>query len=305
MWPNAHSWAVYLRTQSGRWECPQHCSGGEGSGWGPLVLDELPRPTLNDVGFTELAISGPLLLAAGVAVLAGAASFASPCVVPLVPGYLAYLTGLVGADGDNTDGRATQGRGRVLGAVALFVLGFSVVFTVSVVTVLGIADRLVVNEILLQRVGGVVTIAMGLVFVGMVPALQRDLRIHPRAGLGPRHVLGAPLLGAVFGLGWTPCLGPTLAGVIALAVGTPGGGLARGVLLVAAYCLGLGVPFLLLALGARRAVRAVTWLRAHVRGVQLAGGVLLIVVGVALVTGLWAEFVAVLQGPVRGFETPI
>jgi cytochrome c-type biogenesis protein len=193
----------------------------------------------------------------------------------------------------------------VLGAVVLFVLGFSVVFTASVVTVLGIAERLVVNELVLQRVGGVVTMVMGLVFIGGVPALQRDLRIHLHPRLGPRHVLGAPLLGAVFGLGWTPCLGPTLAGVTALAVGTPGGGLARGVLLVAAYCLGLGLPFLLLALGARRAISAVSWLRAHVRGIQLAGGALLIVVGLLLVTGLWAEFVALLQGPVRGFETPI
>jgi cytochrome c-type biogenesis protein len=265
-----------------------------------VVRDGLLRPTLSVVGLTELAISGPLLVAAGVAALAGAVSFASPCVVPLVPGYLAYLTGLVGADGGTT-----SGRGRVLGAVGLFVLGFSVVFTASVVTVLGVADRLTLNEVTLQRVGGVVTIGMGLVFIGLVPVLQRDLRIHPRPGLGPRHVLGAPLLGAVFGLGWTPCLGPTLAGVTALAVGTPGGGLARGVLLVLAYCLGLGVPFLLLALGARRAVRAVCWLRQHVRGVQWAGGVLLIVVGVALVTGLWAELIAILRGPVAGFETPI
>lgn len=254
------------------------------------------------MGLTEFAISGPLLLAAGLAVLAGAVSFASPCVVPLVPGYLAYLTGLVGVDGKGADGVA---RGRVLAAVGLFVLGFSVVFTVSVVTVLGIADRLVLNEIILQRVGGVITIAMGLVFIGLIPALQRDLRIHPHPGLGPRHLFGAPLLGAVFGLGWTPCLGPTLAGVTALAVGTPGGGLARGVLLVVAYCLGLGLPFLLLALGVQRAVRAVSWLRAHVRGVQLAGGVLLVVVGLLLVTGLWAELIALLRGPVAGFETPI
>jgi cytochrome c-type biogenesis protein len=251
------------------------------------------------VGLTGVAVSGPLLLATGLAVLAGAVSFASPCVVPLVPGYLAYLTGLVGAEGNG------QRQGRVVGAVALFVLGFSVVFIASVVTVLGIADRLAVNEIILQRVGGVITIAMGLVFIGLVPALQRDIRIHPRPGLGPRHVLGAPVLGAVFGLGWTPCLGPTLAGVIALAVGTPGGGLARGVLLVVAYCLGLGIPFLLLAWGARRAVQAVAWLRAHVRGVQLAGGGLLIGVGLLLVTGLWAEVIAILRGPVAGFETPI
>jgi cytochrome c-type biogenesis protein len=254
------------------------------------------------VGLTEFAISGPLLLAAGLAVLAGAVSFASPCVVPLVPGYLAYLTGLVGVDGNEGD---AVGRGRVLGAVALFVLGFSVVFTASVVTVLGIADRLFINAVVLQRVGGVVTIAMGLVFIGLVPALQRDLRIHPHSGLGPRHLLGAPLLGAVFGLGWTPCLGPTLTGVTALAVGTPGGGLARGVLLVLSYCLGLGTPFLLLALGVRRAISAVAWLRAHVRGVQLAGGALLVVVGLLLVTGLWAELIAVLREPVAGFETPI
>lgn len=252
------------------------------------------------MGLTELAISGPLLVAAAVAVLAGAVSFASPCVVPLVPGYLAYLAGLVGADGETG-----AGRGRMLGAVGLFVLGFSVVFTAGVVTALGIADHLVRDELTLQRVGGVVTIAMGLVFIGLVPALQRDLRIHPRPGLGPRHVLGAPLLGAVFGLGWTPCLGPTLAGVIALAIGTPGDGLGRGVLLVGAYCLGLGVPFLLLALGARGAVRAVSWVRAHLRIVQLAGGTMLVVVGVLLVTGLWAELIAVLREPVAGFETPI
>ncbi|MGH3941647.1 MAG: cytochrome c biogenesis CcdA family protein [Pseudonocardiaceae bacterium] len=250
------------------------------------------------MGLTEIATSGPLLLAAGLAVLAGAVSFASPCVVPLVPGYLAYLTGLVGADGG-------AARGRVVGAVALFVLGFSVVFTAAVVSVLGLVDLLAASELTLQRVGGVVTIGMGLVFVGLVPALQREVRIHPRPGLGPRHILGAPLLGAVFGLGWTPCLGPTLAGVIALAVSSPGDGLGRGVLLVAAYCAGLGVPFLLLALGAQRAVRALGWLRTHVRRVQLIGGVMLIVVGVLLVTGLWAEFVAMLREPVAGFETPI
>lgn len=262
-----------------------------------------------DVGLSDLAISGPLLLAALVAVAAGAVSFASPCVLPLVPGYLGYLAGLVGADGaDGADGARgdtadTGRRWRVVGATLLFVLGFTVVFAAGVLVVLGLSDALLRNELLLQRVGGVVTIAMGLVFVGLVPALQREVRLHhvPDAG-----VLGAPLLGAVFGLGWTPCLGPTLTGVIAVATTTQAGGtLARGVLLVLAYCLGLGLPFVLLALGAQRAVRAQRWLRTHVRGVQLAGGAMLVLVGVLLVTGLWAELVNAVRGPIGGFETPL
>jgi cytochrome c-type biogenesis protein len=144
---------------------------------------------------------------------------------------------------------------------------------------------------------------MGLVFLGLVPALQRDTRPHwvPRMGLA-----GAPLLGATFGLGWTPCLGPTLTGVIALASGTgAGSGALRGGVLVLAYCVGLGVPFVLIALGAGRAVRAQAWLRAHVRGIQLAGGVLLVVVGLALATGLWGEIVSLLREPVAGFSTPL
>jgi cytochrome c-type biogenesis protein len=149
----------------------------------------------------------------------------------------------------------------------------------------------------------VVTVAMGLVFLGLVPALQRDTRPHrvPRAGLA-----GAPLLGATFGLGWTPCLGPTLAGVVALASGTDAGAAGvRGVVLLVAYCAGLGVPFVLIALGAGRAVRAQVWLRAHSRRIQVLGGVALVVVGLLLATGLWAEIVALLRGPVAGFTTPL
>jgi cytochrome c-type biogenesis protein len=243
---------------------------------------------------TAFAMSGPLLLAAGVAVAAGAMSFASPCVVPLVPGYLAYLAGLVGADAPSVTEqeaavRTRQGRWRVAGAALLFVAGFTVVFGAASILVLGLSDALLNNEQLLERIGGVITIVMGLVFVGLIPLLQRDVRAHatPRAGL-----IGAPLLGAVFALGWTPCLGPTLTGVMSVAASTQvGSGTVRGVLLVLAYCLGLGLPFVVLALGARWAVRTTGWLRRHVRGVQITGGVLLLCVGFALVTGLWGDLV--------------
>ncbi|HET6502573.1 MAG TPA: cytochrome c biogenesis CcdA family protein [Amycolatopsis sp.] len=242
---------------------------------------------------TELATSGPLLLAAGVALLAGAVSFASPCVVPLVPGYLAYLAALVGADAPavSADEDRKKGRFAVVGAAALFVLGFTVVFVAGLGSLVWLADAVLGNEDLLQRIGGVVTIAMGLVFLGLIPWLQRDIRAHrvPRAGL-----FGAPLLGAVFGLGWTPCIGPTLSGVLALATATGTAG-ARGFLLVLVYCLGLGVPFVLIAFGARWAVRATDWLRRNGRRVQLFGGGLLIVVGVLLVTGLWADLVSWLR----------
>ena len=210
---------------------------------------------------TTLAVSGPLLAAVAVAVLAGAVSFASPCVVPLVPGYLAYLAGLVGADAPPTTpdeaARPRAGRWRVAGAAALFVAGFTAVFGAILVGVVWLADTLVRNEVLLQRAGGVVMIMMGLAFVGVVPILPRERRVHwvPRAG-----IWGAPLLGAVFGLGWVPCVGPTLAGVVAVAAGTGGGSL-RGVVLTLAYCAGLGLPFVVIALGASRAVRALGWLR--------------------------------------------
>jgi cytochrome c-type biogenesis protein len=259
------------------------------------------------VTLTDLAVSGPLLLAALLAVTAGAVSFASPCCLPLVPGYLGYLAGLVGAEAPTVTAgeseRPATGRWRVAGAALLFVLGFTIVFTATTMAVLGVSDALLANEELLQRLGGVVTIAMGLVFLGMFSPLQRGMKLRhkPRDGLW-----GAPLLGAVYGLGWTPCLGPTLAGVIALASGTQvGPSTGRGLLLITAYCLGLGLPFILLAVGARWAVTATSWVRRHIRRVQQAGGILLIAIGVALVTGLWADVIAWLRGPISGFTVPL
>lgn len=244
---------------------------------------------------TALAVSGPLLLAAAVAVLAGAVSFASPCVVPLVPGYLAYLAGLVGVDAPMET--RTRGRFRVAGAAMLFVAGFTVVFGAIMVGVVWLSDVLLANQALLQRIGGVIMIVMGLAFVGLVPFLQRERRVHwvPRAG-----VWGAPLLGAVFGLGWVPCIGPTLAGVVVVAAGTGGGSL-RGVVLTLAYCAGLGLPFVVIALGASRAVGALGWLRRHTRTIQIIGGGLLVVVGLLLVSGLWGALIASMQVSIAGF----
>ncbi|GFG52588.1 cytochrome C biogenesis protein ResC [Mycolicibacterium agri] len=258
-------------------------------------------------GFGEIAAAGPVLAALGVSVLAGLVSFASPCVVPLVPGYLSYLAAIVGADPETplrpnrhlgekvreepakTSVSTKAQRLRVAGAALLFVAGFTAVFVLGTVAVLGMTGALITNQVLLQRIGGVITILMGLVFVGFIPALQRDTRFAPRQ---LSTIGGAPLLGAVFALGWTPCLGPTLTGVIAVASATDGANVARGVLLVIAYCLGLGIPFVLLAFGSAWAVRGLGWLRRHTRQIQIFGGVLLILVGAALVTGVWNEFVS-------------
>jgi cytochrome c-type biogenesis protein len=239
-------------------------------------------------GFTQIAAAGPLVLALGACLLAGLVSFASPCVVPLVPGYLSYLAAVVGVDEQPPPGA----RWRVAGSAALFVAGFTTVFVLGTVAVLGMTTALIDNQLVLQRVGGVLTIVMGLVFVGLIPALQRQARFSPRQ---LTTVAGAPVLGAVFALGWTPCLGPTLTGVIAVASATDGASVARGVVLVIAYCLGLGIPFVLLALGSAGAVAGLGRLRRHTRAIQIFGGALLIVVGALLVTGAWNDFVSWLR----------
>lgn len=250
------------------------------------------RRTALKVGetFADLVASGPLLLGMLAAAAAGLVSFASPCVIPLVPGYMSYLTSVVGGE-MRMDEHGPQVQSRkwaVAGAAGLFVAGFTVVFLLATVSVFGAISLIALNAELLMRIGGVVTILMGIVFLGAIPALQRDTRMQPKR---VASWLGAPLLGGVFALGWTPCLGPTLAAIISVSVGTEGMTAARGVLLVVAYCLGLGLPFVLVALGSAKAVRSVDFLRRHSRTIQIIGGVLMILVGVMLVSGLWDLFV--------------
>ena len=248
--------------------------------------------------FRSLVTDGPLLVAAGVAALVGLISFASPCVLPLVPGYLAYVSGLVGtgapapapargasggvATAVRTDERSPRAR-MVLGAV-LFVLGFTAVFVAFGAAFGGLGRLMLEYADVLNRVFGVITILVGLGFLGWLPLLQRTKRLSARPAAG---LAGAPLLGVVFGLGWTPCLGPTLSAVYSLAFTEATA--TRGALLGVAYCLGLGIPFVLVALGARWAMGATSFLRRHARTVTRVGGAVLVVVGLLLVTGAWTE----------------
>ena len=262
----------------------------------------LPGDFWGDLGasFASTAFSGSLLLAVPVALLAGLVSFASPCVLPLVPGYLGYLGGMSGATvGSRPLGgggaRARPGRRRVLGGVALFVAGFSLVFVVFGALAGSLGGLLKEWQDPISRVLGVVVILMGIAFMGFVPFLQQERRIHvsPRAGLW-----GAPLLGLVFGLGWAPCIGPTLTAITALSL--DGGSAGRGALLSVAFCVGLGLPFVVIALGFESSTRVLGLLRRHRLAVMRAGGVMLVVLGVALVTGLWGSWAHWLQGVVTG-----
>ena len=281
--------------------------------------------------FRQLAQSGPLLLAIGAAALAGLVSFLSPCVLPLVPGYLSYVTGLAGADlegrarsearpaGDGageagSDGTAggtaeapTGGgvavatgtvatrpvaavKGRVLAGTLLFVAGFTVVFTATAILFAGIGKIFFEYERTLEIVIGALIIVLGLGFVGLVPGLQREIRIHrlPAAGL-----LGAPVFGAVFALSWVPCVGPTLGAVLGMAAVE--GKTDRAVVLAVAYCLGLGIPFVVFGLGFHRLLGVFRAVRRHSRWITRIGGGLLILIGLALVTGGWTNFVIWLQ----------
>jgi cytochrome c-type biogenesis protein len=264
-------------------------------------------------GLAVTAFSGSLLLAVPVAMLAGLVSFASPCVLPLVPGYIGYVSGMAAASMNATaeagmaggTGRAVTtrvkpARSRVVGGVALFVLGFTVVFVSFGAAFGGLGSYLVRWEDVITRVLGAVVVLLGLGFLGAVPFLQREARFHvtPRAGLW-----GAPLLGVVFGLGWTPCIGPTLGAVQALAIDEASAG--RGALLGVAYCIGLGVPFLLVALGLGSSERMMDFLRRHRLAALRIGGGMLVLVGLLLVTGLWTRLTGAMQLWIGGFETVI
>ncbi|OKJ33656.1 cytochrome C biogenesis protein ResC [Streptomyces sp. CB01580] len=243
----------------------------------------------------ETVMSGALIVALPLAVLGGLVSFFSPCVLPLVPGYLSYVTGVSGTD------LAQARRGRMVAGASLFVLGFTAVFVSGGALFGFFGQTLQEHSEVLSKILGVLMILMGIFFMGLMPWMtQREFRIHKRPVSG---LAGAPLLGALFGIGWTPCLGPTLSSVSILAMeqGTAG----RGALLTVAYCLGLGVPFVLAAVAFRKALGAFGWVKRHYAWVMRIGGAMMIVTGLLLLTGLWADLMQMMQGWSDGFTVGI
>ncbi|KNY07794.1 cytochrome c biogenesis CcdA family protein [Microbacterium sp. GCS4] len=248
--------------------------------------------------------SGALWLAVPVAMLAGLVSFLSPCVLPLVPGYLGFLGGAVTPRGGSGTADAaastTPGRGRLVLGVLLFILGFSIVF-VAITALGGVANVFLIEwGELITRILGAVIILMGLVFLGLFGFAQRELRFHVDSKYG---VIGAPLLGIALGIGWAPCLGPTLTAIFALSFNA--GDPVRAGFLGLAYSLGLGIPFLLVALGFGWATKAIGFLRRHIRIVNIIGGVLLILLGVLMVTGLWTDIMSRLTAVMGSVLLPL
>lgn len=234
------------------------------------------------------------------AFLGGVLSFVSPCVLPLVPGYLSFISGVSLDEWRGTAERPATRRWHVFAASLAFVLGFSAVFVAMGTASGALGDWLIVYSRQISVVLGAFTILVGVAFLGLVPWLQRDVRVHKVPAVG---LTAAPLLGVLFGLGWTPCIGPTLSAVQVLAfqAGTAG----RGALLSVAYSIGLGLPFVLAALGFRKMLGAVRWVRQHQVWVTRVGGVMLIVVGLLLVTGVWDLWVAYLRSWVGTFSVAV
>lgn len=240
----------------------------------------------------EIVVSGGLWLALPIALAAGLFSFLSPCVLPLVPGYLGYVSGLASGN--------SQSRSRMTLGASLFVAGFSAVF-LSASLLAGTVGRFLLQwENVLERIGGVVIIVLGLAFIGRVTVLQRTAKPHwqPRTGL-----LGAPLLGVIFAIGWSPCIGPTLIAMGFLA--GQGGDLWRALLVGIAYSAGLGVPFILVALGLGWMSKGLKWVKGRMRAINVAGGVLLVMIGVSMVTGLWGWAMSWLGAAAGGFWIPL
>lgn len=246
--------------------------------------------------FADTVLNGSMLLALPVALLAGLVSFVSPCVLPLVPGYLGYVSGLTGVDLEQ------QKRGRMVAGIGLFVVGFSLVFMAYGALFGQLGAWMAGSQEWLIRVFGLVVIILGIVFMGGLSWFQQDRKLHARV---PSGLWGAPLLGLTFGLGWAPCIGPTLSAVQLLAFSNDDASAAKGALLTFVYCLGLGLPFLLIALGLRRGMGAMAFFRRHRLLLQRCGGGMLILVGVLMASGVWNLWINELQQWLGGVTLPI
>ncbi|MFF3910764.1 cytochrome c biogenesis CcdA family protein [Streptomyces sp. NPDC001848] len=251
--------------------------------------------TLAAEGYNGTVLNGALLVALPVALLGGLVSFFSPCVLPLVPGYLSYVTGVTGTD------LAEARRGRMVAGASLFVLGFTAVFVSSGALFGFFGSTLQEHKDVLSKVLGAFMILMGLFFMGAMPWFtQREFRFHKRPVAG---LVSAPVLGALFGIGWTPCIGPTLSSVLMLS--SDQGSAGRGALLTVAYCLGLGVPFVLAAVAFRKALGAFGWVKRHYQWVMRIGGGMMIATGLLLVTGAWDGIVQQMQSWSDGFTVGV